>query len=549
MLNVNRINKSYNLDTILTDITFSVKKDQRVAIVGANGCGKTTLFRIIMGEQKPDSGTVQFNPAGLRIGYLPQGLTFSEEETLQSYLSKSVQSSESLQREFESIAVQLALEPDNQDLHTRYDQLLNQLSTSISSTGDQAEVLAALDLGDHSLNTPIAHLSGGQKTRLALAAIILDQPKLLLLDEPTNHLDIHMLEWLEHWLNHFQGAALIISHDRTFLDNTVNAILRIDTRTHKLTRYEGNYSTYLEQRMVEQEREWQAYTDQQDEIARLTSAATHMRSLGKFRKGGKSDVNAGTDGFSAGHFANRALETTQKAKSIEKRVDKLLNEDHISKPKSDWEMKMDFTSTLDSGRDVLILDSLAIGYDGVPLLENLNMILGFGKRCVLTGRNGSGKTTLIKTIMKVIPPVNGQVRLGSNVKVGYMAQEQETLDPESTPLDTLYRLTPLNETETRHMLSKYLFKGDDVFKRNASLSYGERARLTLACLVAEGCNFLILDEPINHLDIPSRTQFEKALTTFEGTVLAVVHDRYFIEQFATERWEVKDNTIQQIYLT
>ncbi len=549
MLNVNRINKSYNLDTILTDITFSIKQNQMIAIVGANGGGKTTLFRIIMGEEKPDSGTIQFNPADLRIGYLPQGLSFADQETLQAFLSRSVKTSEALQAEFEQVSLQLARHPENERLQNQYDSLLKQLSTTISDSGNQAEVLAALGLGAFPLDTPVEFLSGGQKTRLALAAIILDHPQLLLLDEPTNHLDIHMLEWLENWLNHFQGAALIISHDRTFLDNTVNAILRIDTRSHTMKRYEGNYTAFLDQRMAEQDRDWQAYVDQQDEIARLTSAATHMRSLGKKRKGGKADVAAGTDGFSAGHFANRALETTKKAKSIEKRVEKLLGEDHIEKPKPDWEMKMDFVDTPDSGRDVLILDSLSVGYDENPLLTNLNLILRFGKRCVLTGPNGCGKTTLIKTIMKTLPPLAGKVRLGSNVSVGYMAQEQETLDPESTPLDTLFRLTPLNETDTRYMLAKYLFKGDDVFKKNASLSYGERARLTLACLVAEGCNFLILDEPINHLDIPSRTQFEQALTSFEGTVLAVVHDRYFIRQFATERWEVSDQSIQQIYLS
>jgi ATP-binding cassette subfamily F protein 3 len=547
MLNVNRINKSYNLETILTDITFSVKNDQRVAIVGANGCGKTTLFRILTGQENPDTGTVQLNPADVRIGYLPQGLVFSETETLQSYLSNTVQSSEEIQKEFEQISIQMARKPNDIKLQERYDQLLQLLSSNLSNVGNQSEVLTSLGLGDFELETPIGFLSGGQKTRLALAAIILNNPQLLLLDEPTNHLDIHMLEWLENWLNNFRGAVVLISHDRTFLDNTVSAILHIDTRTHTMKRYEGNYSNFLEQRINEKDREWQAYIDQQEEIARLTSSASHVRSLATKRKGGKGDRASGTDGFSVGHFNNRSLETVRRAKTIEKRVEKLLGEDHIDKPKSDWEMKMDFTETPDSGRDVLIMDSLFVGYNE-PLLEDLSLTLRFGKRCVLSGPNGCGKTTLIKTIMEVIPPLSGDVRFGSNVKVGYMAQEQENLEPDSTPFDTLFQLTPLTETETRYMLAKFLFKGDDVFKSNQSLSFGERARLTLACLVAEGCNFLILDEPINHLDIPSRTQFEKALTTFEGTVLAVVHDRYFIEQFATEVWDVKEKSIQQIYL-
>lgn len=547
MLNVNRINKTYHLETILSDVTFSIKKNQRVALVGANGCGKTTLFRIIMGEEKPDSGTIQFQPTDLRVGYLPQGLEFSPNETLQTFLSNRVKTPEEIQTEFEAISRALARTPNDHQLQTRYDQLLQQLSSNLSEIGDQAEVLAALGLEEFALDTPIDFLSGGQKTRLALAAIILNNPQLLLLDEPTNHLDIEMLEWLEDWLHQFQGAALIISHDRTFLDNTVNAILRIDTRSHTLKRYEGNYSAFLEQRITEQEREWQAYVDQQDEIARLTAAASQVRSLATKRKGGKADVAAGTDGFSAGHFQNRSLETVRKAKSIEKRVDKLLNEEHIDKPKPDWEMKMDFADIPDSGRDVLILDSLTVGYDQ-PLLEGITVTLSYGKRCVLSGPNGCGKTTLIRTIMGEIPALSGSLRKGSNVKIGYMAQEQENLDPDSNPFETLYQLTPLNETETRHLLSMYLFKGDDVFVPNASLSFGERARLTLACLVAEGCNLLILDEPINHLDIPSRTQFEQALASFEGTVLAVVHDRYFIDQFATEVWKVENESIRQIYL-
>lgn len=547
MLNVNRINKKYNLETILSDITFTIKNNQRIAIVGANGCGKTTLFRIILGQEKPDKGTIHFNPGGLRIGYLPQGLEFSETETLATYLSNMVKSSEDIQLEFEQIAAKLASSPEDSILVERYDQLLQLLSSNLNNTGDQSEVLAALGLGEFSLDTPINFLSGGQKTRLALAAIILSNPQLLLLDEPTNHLDIQMLEWLEDWLNQFNGAVLIISHDRTFLDNTVTAILRIDNRTHTMKRYEGNYTEYLDQRIVEQEREWQAYQNQQEEIQRLTSSASRVRSLAIKRKGGKGDKASGTDGFTVGHFNNRSLETVRRAKTIEKRVDKLLGEDHIDKPKPDWEMKMDFADTPDSGRDVLILESLIVGYDE-PLLENIQLTLRFGKRCVLSGPNGCGKTTLIKTIMEIIPPLSGEARLGSNVKVGYLAQEQENLDPDSNPFDTLYKLTPLSETETRYMLSKYLFKGDDVFKRNQTLSFGERARLTLACLVAEGCNFLILDEPINHLDIPSRTQFEEALASFDGTVLAVVHDRYFIEKFATEIWDVRENTIRQLAL-
>jgi ATP-binding cassette subfamily F protein 3 len=284
-----------------------------------------------------------------------------------------------------------------------------------------------------------------------------------------------------------------------------------------------------------------AYQDQLEEIDRLRRAASEMRSKAKYRKGGKTDPSK-TDGFSIGFFANRTKETIQKAKNIEKRVEKLMNEG-IERPARTWQMRVDFQETPNSGRDVLILDDLSIGYGNLALVNHIDLILRFGERVALIGDNGSGKTTFIKTILGEIPALNGNFHLGSQVHVGYMSQEQSELDPESNVLETISKILSQNETENRSFLSKYLFKGDDVFKKVEKLSYGERARLSLACLVARGCNFLILDEPINHLDIPSRTQFEKALSEFEGTILAVVHDRYFIEGFATQIWEVKNKSI------
>ncbi|MBN2048385.1 MAG: ABC-F family ATP-binding cassette domain-containing protein [Anaerolineaceae bacterium] len=548
MLTVNQLNKKFNLNTVLKDITFTLKDGDRVGLIGVNGCGKTTLLKIITGEITPDSGTVQFVPPDLRVGYLPQGLLPDENDTIEGFLSGSHSSIDDVQAEFEQVSIQIASNPDNPALHQRYDQLLELLSTMDHTQIDAAELLNTLGLGDYPGDTPIDYLSGGQKTRLALASVLLSRPKILLLDEPTNHLDIEMLEWLEEWLSHYKGAVLMVSHDRAFLDKTVNGILRIDTRDHTLKFYEGNYSNYFEQRLEEQEREWQAYQDQQDQIASLNKSITHVRSLAKKRKGGKSDVASGTDGFSAGFFKDRSLETLRRAKALENRLEKLMTDEHIDKPKADWEMKMDFSQVADSGRDVLILEDLSIGYDGTPLLEHLNLILRFGRRATLIGPNGCGKSTLIKTITGQLMPIHGNARLGANVKLGYMAQEQENLDPALNPFETVFQRTALNETETRYFLSKYLFKGDDVFKSNQALSFGERARLTLACLVADGCNFLLLDEPINHLDIPSRSQFEQALLNFDGTVLAVVHDRYFIEQFANEIWRVKDDRIQQIFL-
>jgi ATP-binding cassette subfamily F protein 3 len=353
-----------------------------------------------------------------------------------------------------------------------------------------------------------------------------------------------MLEWLEGWLNGFPGAILVASHDRTFLDRSATSILELDETEHTARKIPGNYSAYLETRQAERERQWQEYQDQNDEIARLRHAASHLRSIARFRKGGKADTG---DGFARGFFADRGLETVGRAKHIERRLERLLGDERVEKPRLGWQMRLEFDGlagkTPESGRDVVVLEDLAAGYplengETHVLLSGLNQRLRYGDRTVLTGPNGAGKTTLLRTIAGLLPPLHGQVRLGSGVQAGYMAQEQEDLDPALTPLETISRLAALNETGVRSFHSLYLFTGDDVFVPVGSLSYGERSRLALACLVARGCNLLLLDEPINHLDIPSRTRFEQALQTFQGTILIVVHDRYFIEGFARQIWEV-----------
>jgi len=345
-----------------------------------------------------------------------------------------------------------------------------------------------------------------------------------------------MLVWLEEWLVSYPGAVLVVSHDRAFLDHTATGILEIDAKTHRLRSFAGNYSDYMEQKNAEMARHWQQYSDQQDEIVRLTNAARHMRGLAKFRKGGKADTG---DKFAKGFFANRGLETVRRAKQIEQRVERLQTVDHIDKPKAPWEMKIEFSDIPETGRDVIALEHLSIGYGENILLEDLNQVLRYGQRVALIGPNGSGKTTLLRTITGSVSLLAGQLRIGSNVQLGYMAQEQENLDPQLNALQTIQKSAYFPETEARSFLSKFLFKGDDVFTPTGSLSYGERSRLMLARLVATGCNLLLLDEPINHLDIPARSRFEEALSSFEGTVMAVVHDRYFIEGFATHIWEVQ----------
>ena len=545
MLSIHQISKSFDLQQVLHEVTFSLSRGERLGLVAPNGGGKTTLLRIIAGLEKPDSGRVVFTPADVPLGYLPQGFPPSASLTIGEFLSEAAAVMDSSLAEVENLASELAISPDSPALQAAYAAALEQVQMGSQSAGESGQVLEAFGLADEPPDTPLNQLSGGQKTRLALARLMLAAPPLILLDEPTNHLDQEMLEWLEGWLGRFRGAALTASHDRTFLDHTSTGILEIDPKTHTLRRYAGGYSDYLEQKMAEGQRLAQEYSDQNEEIARLRSSAAHLRGLARFKKGGKADTG---DKFARGFFANRGQGTMGRAKHIEQRLERLLTTDRIAKPRPAWQMKMDFGDTEESGRDVLRLENLSVGYGAVPLLTNLNLTLRYGDRTVLTGANGTGKTTLLRTITAVLPPLNGSVYLGSRVKPGFMTQEQEHLDPAHNALTSLQSVIPLGETEARAFLSYYLFTGDEVFTPVWALSFGERARLSLALLVAAGCNLLLLDEPINHLDIPSRTRFEQALSSFEGTVLAVVHDRYFISGFASKLWQVDAGAIKELHL-
>jgi ATP-binding cassette subfamily F protein 3 len=540
MLTAHHLSKSYGIQPILQDVSFSISTGERLGLVGPNGCGKTTLMRLLVGLEKPDEGTVVHTRPGLRIGYLAQGMDLDPDQALRTALEIASVSQADLEAELASLAAALASNPDDMSIQEQYDSTLQQLS---SLQSPPSAILGPLGLGGFDLDTPVAHLSGGQKTRLMLARILLEEPHLLLLDEPTNHLDIAMLEWLEGWLNRFKGAALIVSHDRAFLDNTVTFILELNPATHGLKSYPGNYTDYVGQKLTEREKQQQAYVDQQDELAQLRSASARIRGLTKMKKGGKADSG---DKFAKGFFGNRATKNVAgRAKHIEVRIEKILNEERIEKPNASWQMKLDFGEPANQSKDVLTTENLSVGYPGhAPLLENLDLYIRAGQRIALTGENGAGKTTLLRTIAGELTPLAGRVRLGQTVRLGYMAQEQELLDLSLSALETIQRVTSFNETEARRFLHLFLFSGDDPLRPSGELSFGERARLQLALLVAQGCTFLLLDEPINHLDIPSRARFEEALTQFNGSILAVVHDRYFIDAFATDVWAVKDRKIE-----
>lgn len=540
MLTVHQLSFSFNLQTLFENATFTLNPAERVGLIGANGSGKTTLMRLLAGEIAPASGRVILSPR-VRVGYLPQGMMLEPTLTVPQLIDEANGRPEALGESLAAVAEALAHRPEDEALQNEYDALLEQMGAAAGNTA----VLSELGIDALPQDLPIGKLSGGQKTRLALAMMLLKQPDLLLLDEPTNHLDVSMLAWLENWLRGYAGGVLIISHDRAFLDRVVNRILYLDAERRELRDYAGNYSDYLAQATAEQEKRSAAWQAQQAEIKRVQQdinrikqqAVTNERNIKSVRRGG---IKEGKD-----HYLRLAKKVAKKAKSREKKLTRFLEETaEVEKPTAGWQMKFEL-GDVPIGKEVLELTHLAVGYDA-PLLRTGLLRVQAGERVVLMGANGTGKTTLIRTIAGRLAPLGGAFRLGSSVKLGYMSQEQTLLKPDLSPVQTLQAIDFGNETAIRSYLHFYLFKDDEPLKLNRQLSYGQRARLALALLVAQGCNLLLLDEPLNHLDIPSRAQFEQALASFTGAIVAVVHDRYFVERMATKVWLVQEGELREV---
>ncbi len=539
MLQASNVSKSFGDNLIFERVSFTVNRGERAGLVGPNGCGKTTLLKIILGEVSPDSGSAWLSPASVRVGYLAQALEYEPGQTVGQVMKAAVAGLSTAEQHVVALSGRMAGAQGDElrRLMAEYDRALDTFERLGGYTLEARTdaILDGLGLCDLDQDTPVEILSGGQKTRLGLARLLLSNPDLLLLDEPTNHLDIEALEWLEQFLQRLPGAALIVSHDRTFLDRTVSVILEMDPLAHSVTVYPGTYSDYVESKEREREKQWAAYKDQQEFIA-------HLQSTLAAKKGYARSIEQGTIDFGPRKIAKGIA---RKAVVQQRRLQRLLDsEDRIDRPERTWQMKLEFVDTPSSGRDVLVLEGVTMGFGDQELFRDVNLTLRAGERIALIGPNGSGKTTLARLILGELEPLAGRVRLGVGVRPGYYAQEQEDLDPETTPYEAIRAVAPMNQTKARTFLHYFLFRGDEVFLPVGSLSFGERARLVLACLVAQGCNFLVLDEPINHLDIPSRSRFEQAMTAFQGTILAIVHDRYFIERFATGLWSVQGGTIR-----
>lgn len=541
MLVVSNITKRFRpIDNpILQDISFTINAGECVGLVGPNGSGKTTLINIIIGKMFADSGSIQFTPPNLRIGHLSQGLETPENLNIRDILFPKLTDLEDAERAVETLAAQMSIAPDNafENIMQSYSDALDRLETLSQSVdisrGEQ--LLSEFGLSDYDLDTSTDILSGGQKTRLGLAAVLVNNPQLLILDEPTNHLDIVAIEWLENWLQSFSGGVLLVSHDRTFMDATVNRIVALNGKTHNAQLYEGNYRDYAEAIRSQLDKQWSQWRDQQVEIARLQNDARETMARANRKENATKDSTQ----------RRYAKKVAKRAKAKEKRLERYLDSDErVEKPQQSWSLKLDFADLPTTGRDVISTQNLAIGYHpSEPLLYDLDLVVRSGERVIILGPNGHGKSTLLKTLISELPPLDGHVRVGSSVKIGYLAQEQDTLDPSKNALETLTDEVGFSHTEVRSFLHFFLFAGDDVFRPIADLSYGERVRLMLAILVARGANLLVLDEPINHLDVPSREQFEQSLSTFQGSVLAIVHDRYFVDRFATTVWHIENQTL------
>ena len=514
ILQANKIERSFAGEVLFDNINLQVDERDRIALVGKNGAGKSTLLKILIGEEEPTSGEIN-KKKDISLSYLAQDSRFESENTIYDEMLHVFDDLRRTEKQLRQMELEMG-EKSGEDLDklmSDYDRLSENFRQAGGFTyeADIRAILNGFKFDESMWQMKIAELSGGQNTRLALAKMLLEKPNLLVLDEPTNHLDIETIAWLENYLVNYSGALIIVSHDRYFLDKV--ATITLDLTKHSLDRYVGNYSRFVELKEQKLATEEKNYEKQQKEIAALED------------------------------FVNRNLvraSTTKRAQSRRKQLEKM---ERLDKPEAGKKSaNMTFQSEKTSGNVVLTVENAAIGYDGEILSEPINLDLRKMNAVAIVGPNGIGKSTFIKSIMDQIPFIKGEKRFGANVEVGYYDQTQSKLTPSNTVLDELwndFKLTP--EVEIRNRLGAFLFSGDDVKKSVGMLSGGEKARLLLAKLSMENNNFLILDEPTNHLDIDSKEVLENALIDFDGTLLFVSHDRYFINRVATHVLELSEN--------
>ena len=501
---------------ILDGLTFQVDTGERVGLLGKNGSGKTTLFRILTGEVDRDEGEVMIAP-GRRLGLISQIPVYPAGYTVEDVLDTAFARLHRMERELEELAIRMSEDTD-QALLRRYDSLTAAFEAGggYDAQTQKNKVCNGLSIPQTMREQRFDDLSGGEKTRVNLARLILEDTDVLLLDEPTNHLDLHAVEWLEEYLSRFKGTVLAISHDRYFLDRVVNRVIEI--QDGKAEFYEGNYTFYAVEKERRYEEKLRQYEKEQAKIQQLEKSAEQLRVW----------AYSGMD------------KTFRRAKSMEKRIERMRTMD---KPTKDRKLEVGFGQREFHGDEVLTAKGLSKGYGEKNLFHDLDLEIVGGERIGLIGDNGTGKSTLIKLITGEELPDSGKLRMGPTVKIGYLPQVVAFDHPERTLVDTMIYDQDCTAQTARNRLAAFNFRGEDVFKQVSVLSGGERSRLRLCMLMDEKINFLILDEPTNHLDIASREWIEEAVEDYDGVLLFVSHDRYFIDRFATRIWELEDGVI------
>lgn len=497
-------------NTIFSNISFSVPDNARIGLVGPNGAGKTTLLKIMTGQQEPTSGQFTINK-GLKVGYIAQENALDEDKTIWDEMLTVFDNLIEKNKRITKMQEQIAEHPEDEDLLKRYDQLAYDFEQEGGFTY-QAEIKSILNGFNFKENTwqkVIGTLSGGEKTRLAFVKLLLQKPPVLLLDEPTNYLDLDTLDWLEAFLKNYQGAIITVSHDQYFLDHLANQIFELNFG--KLITFKGNYSQYVKERELMNNQQEAAYEKQQEKIKKEEEFIQ------------KNLVRAST---------------TKRAQSRRKALDKM---ERIKPPKHKQKVRINFTSDRPSGKEVLIAKDLTIGYPDKTMVSDIDFQVNKNDRVAIIGPNGIGKSTLLKTIMKKLEPKDGSIKYGASLDIGYYDQELQSLDPSKTVLDTIWdRHKTMPEKDVRSILASFLFTAEDIDKTVGQLSGGQKARLTLTVLSLEKDNFLLMDEPTNHLDIEAKEVLEQALDNYDGTLLFVSHDRYFINELANKIISVRD---------